>query len=60
MPAEVKELLMKNTDFLYHLSERATAIIGNWNTLTPEQERTDLKGCCEDKAERVRDFRLIR
>ena len=31
MPAEVKELLMKNTDFLSS-GERATAIIERWNT----------------------------
>ena len=53
MPAEVKELLMKNTDFLSS-GERATAIIERWNTLTPEQKELILKDAASDKAERVR------
>ena len=46
MPAEVKELLMKNTDFLSS-GERATAIIERWNTTDTRAERTDLKGRCK-------------
>lgn len=53
MPAAVKELLMKNTDFLSS-GERATAIIERWNTLTPEQKELILKDAASDKAERVR------
>ena len=53
MPAEVKELLMKNTDFLSS-GERATAIIERWNTLTPEQKELILKDAASDKAERVK------
>lgn len=53
MPAEVKELLMKNTDFLAS-GERATAIIERWNTLTPEQKELILKDAASDKAERVK------
>ena len=53
MPAEVKELLMKNTDFLSS-GERATAIIEHWNTLTPEQKELILNDAASDKAERVR------
>ena len=53
MPAEVKELLMKNTDFLSS-GERATAIIEHWNALTPEQKELILKDAASDKAERVR------
>ena len=50
---EVKELLMKNTDFLSS-GERATAIIERWNTLTPEQKELILKDAASDTAERVR------
>lgn len=53
MPAVVKELLMKNTDFLSS-GERATAVIERWNTLTPEQKELILKDAASENAERVR------
>ncbi|MFQ9597565.1 MAG: hypothetical protein ACLRZG_06950 [Streptococcus sp.] len=56
MPAEVKELLMKNTDFLSS-GERATAVIIEQAGIHShrEQKELDLKRCCEhDKAERVK------
>ena len=53
MPAEVKELLMKNTAFL-ESGERAKAVLEHWNQLTPAEKELIVKDAASDKMERVK------
>ena len=53
MPAEVKELLMKNTAFL-ESGERAKAVLEHWNQLTPAEKELIVNDAASDKMERIK------